>query len=122
MADELAALGAHGATAAGTLLAGGGLVRWLLGRQVEQFDGALKSLATTNDTLAKAVDELKKEIGHLRETNVGFSEKLGALASKVEGLEGRVNGMGQSWQQKHDALEVYLRESTIYRPERPRRR
>lgn len=75
----------------------GGLIAWLLkglgGRSLAALDETLKSLRS-------AVEELHKEVRHLRETDIMQAKDIGALQQEVKSLKERVDGMGNYWRQE----------------------
>jgi len=92
MADptDLVLVGGGGATLGGIIVAA---VRWLGGRSMAALDETLKSLRT-------AVEELHKEVRHLRETDIAQAKDIGALQQEMKGLKERVDGMGTHWREE----------------------
>lgn len=80
----------------GGMTLGGLLVRALTGlgkRNLEALDGTLKELRT-------AVDDLRNEVRHLRETDIAQAKDIGALQQEVRGIKERVDGMGSYWREE----------------------
>jgi len=79
--------GLGGLTLGGAIV---GAIRWLGGRNLDALDETLKSLRV-------AVEELHKEVRHLRETDIAQAKDIGALQQEMKGLKERVDGMGNHW-------------------------
>lgn len=80
----------------GGLTVGGLLMRLITGlgtRNLAALDETLKSLRT-------AVEELHKEVRHLRETDIAQAKDIGALQQEMRGLKERVDGMGNHWREE----------------------
>ena len=84
-----------GGAGIGALLVG--LVKGLGARNLSSLDETLKSLRG-------AVEELHKEVRHLRETDLAQGIHIGALQQEVKGLKERVDGQGEYWHKQFEAL------------------
>lgn len=70
-----------------------GAIRALGGRNIAALDETLKSLRN-------AVEELHKEVRHLRETDIAQAKDIGALQQEMRSLKERVDGMGNHWREE----------------------
>ncbi len=69
------------------------LFKTLGGRNLAALDETLKSLRV-------AVEELHKEVRHLRETDIAQAKDIGALQQELKSLKERVDGMGNHWREE----------------------
>lgn len=97
MADptDMVLVGGGGLTVGGLIV---GAFRWLGARNISALDETLKALRS-------AVEELHKEVRHLRETDLTQGIHIGALQQEVKGLKERIDGQGQYWHKQFDELK-----------------
>lgn len=80
----------------GGLTLGGVVVKLITGlgqRHLATLDETLKSLRV-------AVEELHKEVRHLRETDLAQGIHIGALQQEVKDLKERINGQSTFWREE----------------------
>ena len=70
-----------------------GALKFFGGRNLTALDETLRSLRN-------AVEELHKEVRHLRETDIAQAKDIGALQQEVKSLKERVDGMGTHWREE----------------------
>lgn len=92
MADptDMVLVGGGGLTLGGLMV---GAFKLLGGRNLAALDETLKSLRN-------AVEELHKEVRHLRETDIAQAKDIGALQQELKSLKERVDGMGNHWREE----------------------
>lgn len=88
--SDMVLVGGGGLTLGGLIV---GLFKMLGARNLAALDETLKSLRT-------AVEELHKEVRHLRETDLAQGIHIGALQQEVKDMKERIDGMGNHWREE----------------------